>query len=332
MITWILRFDLKLRPLVLKNMNESHKKRNLKTSLLFTISLAYLVFGGSSLLLIGGMIVGIFENFIGCDIFVSSMLSLNYLPEQSLRDYLNLETAKKDKSRIVNFAFKGIQVHQYLTNMFGYKVSSVIQSGGDFPFARSNLFPVEQSYIDSTLIDFYIPMEGQSNMNFAETRGKQDFIKSLYSNEATDDYGGSLDKYHMYSQNLSATSVNNPYSVYGLDPTTQIKIVLPLGIKDVLSVKGGDTVSLKVSTSSNNKLNNIYRLLVRGLPKKMPGFFFASYKQVSFFLQGIISFEQAQLITQIASRYSESNYDKYTKYITDKTYSTYSYKYPKVTL
>ena len=111
LITWILRFDIKLRPLVLKNMNESHKKRNLKTSLLFTIALAYLVFGGSSLLLIGGMIVGIFKNFVGWDIFVSSMLSQNALPEADIRGYLNLETAKKDNSRIVNYSFRGIALH-----------------------------------------------------------------------------------------------------------------------------------------------------------------------------------------------------------------------------
>lgn len=313
-------------------MNESHKKRNLKTSLLFTIALAYLVFSGSSLLLIGGMIVGIFKNFIGCDIFVSSLLTTNYLPEQSLRDYLNTESARLDQSRFINFAFKGIRLDTYLTNVFGYKVTSMIESGGTYPNARSYLFPVEQSYIDSTLIDFYIPKEGQSNMNFVKTRGKEDFIKSLYSNDATDNYGGSLDKYQMYSKNLSASSINNPYSVYGLDPTEQIKVVLPLGIKDALSVKGGDTVSLSVSTKTLNKLDTNFRLLIRGLPLKMPGFFFASYKQVSFFLQGIISFDQAQLITKVASRYTDSNYAQYTKYTTDKTTSKYSYFYPKMTL
>ena len=168
--------------------------------------------------------------------------------------------------------------------MFGYRVNSQIQSGGDFPFARSSIIPVEKSYIDSTLIDFFIPQSNQAGMNYETTRGKPDYIKAVYSNDATDDFGGNLDKYQIYSKNLSAiSSVNNPYSVYGLDPTAQIKVVLPLGIKDVLSVKGGDTVALSVFTTNTNRLNNSYRLLIRGLASKMPGFFFASYKQVSFF-------------------------------------------------
>ena len=49
------RKDKKLRPLVYKNLN-SHNKRNSKTSMMFTIALAFLIFGGTSFGLIGNMI------------------------------------------------------------------------------------------------------------------------------------------------------------------------------------------------------------------------------------------------------------------------------------
>ena len=102
----IFRFDLKLKPLIMKNMNHSHKKRNAKTSMLFTISLAYLVFSGSSLLLIGNLIIGTAKTFLGADIFITSVFSEKDLPEHDLREFI-IDDMNKENSGISDYAFRG---------------------------------------------------------------------------------------------------------------------------------------------------------------------------------------------------------------------------------
>lgn len=52
---FICRRDLKLRSVILKNL-DSHKKRNIKTSIMFAVSLGFLIYAGSTFMLIGYMI------------------------------------------------------------------------------------------------------------------------------------------------------------------------------------------------------------------------------------------------------------------------------------
>ena len=108
--------------------------------------------------------------------------------------------------------------------------------------------------------------------------------------------------------------------------TQQIKAILPLRIKSVLSIDGGDTI--KLSILNKNKLSD-YRFLIRGLPKKVPGFIFMSYKQVSDFLQGIISFPQAFEIAYLQSLKSPRNRRQYLDYISKPAMVESSFNYHK---
>ena len=104
LICWVIRPDLKLRSLILKNMNQSHTKRNAKTAILFTIWLSFLIFGGSALILTGNLILGSIKNIIGSDIFVFSPTKNMYLPEQNLRKYLENELTKENTD-IISYSF-----------------------------------------------------------------------------------------------------------------------------------------------------------------------------------------------------------------------------------
>lgn len=326
LITWVLRFDIKLRPLILKNLSSSHKKRNMKTSMLFTIALAYLVFGGSSILLIGNLIIGFVKNFIGSDVLISSLFSVNDLPEVELRTFLDNDIASKNP-RSKAYAFRGIELSKYFEDIFEIKGETYISSGGNFPDNEVFLYPVEESYLDASLIEYYIPKYSQGGVNFAESQGKDDFVKSLYSDEGTKAYGEDMDIYDIASRNLSNSNSDN-VSFFVYSRTQQIKAILPEGIKSVLSVTGGDTIKLS-SDQFWTSGPDIYRFLIRGLPQKMPGFFFMSYKQVQFFLQGVISFPQAFELAYFQSFKSVYNRGKYLKYIDQEDIKNYTYLYPK---
>jgi hypothetical protein len=323
--TWMMRFDIKLRPLILKNTQHSHKKRNMKTSMMFTIALAYLVFGGSSLLLIGNMVLGFVKSFVGADIVATSILSDNNLPENDLQIFLQNEIDTKT-GKINAFSFRGNDLTDYFSDIFGAENDFYLSSGGDFPENNIRLYPVDKNYIDSCLIDFYIPKYGQPGFNFENTRGKDDFIKSLHTNEGTSVYGTDIDPFNVASRGLS-DQTSDDVSWYAYDPTQQIKMILPEGIQDVLSIAGGDSIKLNIENPSFIDSNMIFRVLVRGMPQKVPGFFFMSYKQVQFFLQGIISFEQAFELTYLYGHHTTNvnrlNYDKYIA-SDDATNSTFS--------
>ena len=104
LICWIVKPDRKLRSLILKNMNYSHIKRNSKTAILFTICLSFLIFGGSSLLLTGNLILGTIKNIAGCDILVFNPIKSYRLPETKLREYLNKEQMY-GSSNIISYSF-----------------------------------------------------------------------------------------------------------------------------------------------------------------------------------------------------------------------------------
>lgn len=298
----------------------------MKTAMLFTIALAYLVFGGSSLLLIGNLILGFIKNFVGSDVLISSFFSSNDLPETDLRGFLDGEIGRKT-DRIEMYAFRGKELSQYLKDALDDDVELTLNSGGDFPDNEVRLYPVEETFIDSSLIDYYIPKYGQSDVNFQRSQGKPDYVKSLYSDEGIEDYGDDLDPYDVESKNLTAVD-SSTLQNYTYSQTQQIKVILPEGIKTVLSINGGDTIRLSVDQKYFTGPTN-YRCLVRGLPQKMPGFFFMSYKQVQFFLQGVISFPQAAEMAYFASYKNPEKRDPFLEYSNSTALRDATYNYPK---
>ena len=59
-----------LKPLVLKNLDAStHRKRNLKTAIMFAICLAFLIFASVNFTLIAGMIEAKLEETLGSDLY-----------------------------------------------------------------------------------------------------------------------------------------------------------------------------------------------------------------------------------------------------------------------
>jgi len=65
---WIIRKDLRLKPLVVKNL-DSHKRRNTKTAIMFTISLSFLIFAGSAMGLLTRLLASQAETALGADLY-----------------------------------------------------------------------------------------------------------------------------------------------------------------------------------------------------------------------------------------------------------------------
>ena len=315
-------------------MNHSHNKRNTKTSLLLTISLAYLIFGGSSLLLIANLILKGVQNFVGTDILATAALSDNYLPEKNLRELLDSE---KNKSHpfVYDYTFRGVGMDTFFKDNFDTWLHKSIESRTTSIHNNINLSPVEINYLNASLTEFFIPNYVQKGINYPKINGKPDLIWSLYSDEGTSDkYENNQDIYQIVSKNISESFSKNQNNE--VNPTEQIKILIPLGMQSVLSDKGGDENKLIIGNNYHGHVTKtLWRDLIRGLPKKMPGFEFYSYKQVQFFLRGIISFDQMKIIFENIVKSTEDGKAKkhYQEHIHEfNGLSNDTYFYPKVRL
>lgn len=82
--------DFKLRKVVLQNL-DSHKGRNIKTSIMFAVSLGFLIYAGSTFMLIGYMIESQVEMTLGADIYgvtIDQQSMRSILDDGSINQYL----------------------------------------------------------------------------------------------------------------------------------------------------------------------------------------------------------------------------------------------------
>ena len=91
---------------------DAHQVRNNKTSLMFTLSVAFLFFAASSFELLDVIVLKAFDKIIGADIFIFSALGM--LDEQPIADYLTSQM-NADEKLVSNYAFTSISFAAALT-------------------------------------------------------------------------------------------------------------------------------------------------------------------------------------------------------------------------
>ena len=131
--------------------------------------------------------------------------------------------------------------------------SNTLKTGGGYPFVKPLIYPIEENYLSSTLVDYYIPKYLQSGINYPKVEGKDDVVWSLYSNEGTSDQSQNIDKFNITSRNLTRSVKALDIKI---DTTQQIKLITAEGMKTALSITGGDTI--KLDTSSYFKYFQFY--------------------------------------------------------------------------
>lgn len=66
------RRDKQLRDVISKNL-DGHRKRNSKTSIMFTLAISFLIFAASSFTLLAGLIEGEVVTLFGSDLYVDAI-------------------------------------------------------------------------------------------------------------------------------------------------------------------------------------------------------------------------------------------------------------------
>jgi hypothetical protein len=108
--------DLKMKPIIKKNL-ESHAGRNQKTSLMFTVTLAFLVFAGANFKQIQFFLETIARSWSGSDILVTKLAVTNFnllaLDEFKIKGFL-IENNVERGGIITDFSFHSQSIAEIL--------------------------------------------------------------------------------------------------------------------------------------------------------------------------------------------------------------------------
>ena len=88
--------DRKLKDVIIKNL-QSHKRRNIKTAIMFSICLSFLIFAGSTFNLIGHLIISQLETSVGADLYgvtIDTVTLKSMLDDRPISEFLQ---EQKDK-------------------------------------------------------------------------------------------------------------------------------------------------------------------------------------------------------------------------------------------
>ena len=175
--------DRSLLTLVRKSLS-GHRGRNRKTALMFTVSLAFIVFAGTSFRLQANSIQDAIKANLGTNIYISAPSWNSPLNETSIRSLLDSELAKGSASLIsfYDFATFSLTNHPKVDRVFLSNLAGT-------PNVRVNLIGVGKIHLLTTWEQFYIPSQVSSQFSYSPLpqTSKPNIIKSLY-----DDAGKAL--------------------------------------------------------------------------------------------------------------------------------------------
>jgi len=280
-----------LSDLVRKNLS-GHSRRNIKTAVMFTTSLAFIIFAGSSFSLQGYTIQSSFELAGGADIVIfgppiGKTRNLNEVP---MREFLKKQMAQENPI-VLGYTFTTPPLRTSLNYIRSTRISNL----AGFPFLNVAIYSVEENYLMDTYDKFYQPTEISNQFSYSTTRdGKKDVIKSLYVDAGKAQLPQEIDGIQIPPEIQSGKiSTNNISSTTEKAYIEYIDVVVSEALRLTASVDIKTPLKLLVSFTANDQGANIFYLCkLRAMVRQMPGFLFSSYRQTAFSTPLIVSMEQ----------------------------------------
>ena len=289
----------------------AHQERNTKTAIMFAICLSFLLFAGSTFILVGNLMIAVLHNQVGADLFAlsinpSSMVSFiddgptsAFLDTQRLLDGAVLDWTYVSPSLNHIFAkIKPQKVEEVIfSDMVGYKVGVV----GLYSLQENFLDVVNLKYfrLDEVSTGFLKKME-ENRIDVRYLRnGDVDILQTLYAELPPDDISASdRDPFDM--------SVHNWPRFEKSKFTETINVLAPESFRESHALDAQSTGKLCIG--SIDRCQASYRVKIQAMVTKMPGLFFTGYKTSQLlFAQMAISEPQYQaLLEEFFKLYSGS--------------------------
>ena len=250
-----------LETIVRKNFY-AHRERNTKTSIMFSLTLAFIIFAGTGFRLDAHIIVQYLQQTLGSDIIVKTLDDV-FLNETNIR--YNLEKFKHENPNIIkdySFVSHHFSLQPYIDPV---NFTSLAKD----PSISVQILSIDSSYLNSVYEDYYVPTEFDPRVNKVQVEDtkKPDAAKALYSAEGIANNLTLDNKDIISNAYLRSKDVLSAY----IQPQ-RVRFIIPKGlaIASSLSTKTSSFVSigeLQISTQ------------IRCIASKMPGFPFTGYNR-----------------------------------------------------
>lgn len=268
--------DRFLAPIILKNMS-AHDRRNSKTSLMFCICLAFLIFAGAGFNQQTNVIENTLKLQIGSDMTAEVAPDEGVgLDESKIRDYLE-NYMKQYPDNLASYSFISFPLHK-IPDI----VKPIFSPLSGYPSKYINIFGVERNFLYSTYSKFFLPTEFDDRLSFPTLPdGKKDAVASLFNPEILG--APEFDQKKIMTNGYKREILG----VISLNET--IGLILPEGARTGLALDTQTPCELKIRG---------YDVTIRGkvgtLAAKIPGFgfSFSSYQTIINSLTGLTSMEQ----------------------------------------
>jgi len=286
-----------------------HRRRNAKTAMMFTISLAFIVFAGAMFTLQANSITSNLRSAIGADLAIISENQDMPLNEDSMRDFL--DTLTTGSNPIVQaFTFVTYPLDQTITDTF---TDVQISNLAAFPWTGTMLVGVESQYLKTIYSQYYMISEDDPDMSYHQVNGKDDVIRSLYDDAGKASLPEEADGIQIPPVVISDPLGTKDAALQKLNIETYteyLDVVVSEAYRYGLSIDVNVPMRLQteIYLKETRTTKREYLCKVRAMLRKLPGFFFSSYRQTVGVSTTLITMENFERLFEegIEARYAAS--------------------------
>jgi len=286
--------EKRLHTVISKNM-AAHRGRNRKTAIMFTTSIAFVVFAGAMFSLQAVSIKSNVQQFSGGD-FVAQADSIDEpLDEAGLRNFL--ESATTNSSYIEDFTFITFPLASYevvdrsrISSLSGYRDRDV------------NIYGIDKNYLLSTFQEFYIPGEVAPGFDYRKVNNFDDAIYSLSEDRGQQRFEGEPSNVESNVPPIVLSGRPTSNTNRRLDVplkeayTDYVDVIVTEGLRLYMSIDTATALKLEVrmtyfdenlaGTSGEGDdvtSERAYLAKARALAAKVAGFSFSTYSNAALF-------------------------------------------------
>lgn len=258
-----------LKVVISKNL-QAHARRNIKTALMLSMSICFIIFSGSGMTTNAKGLVDRLISRQGGDI-VGIRSGIDGYDEQGLLElFASYNKTKPGRITAQSFSFSDI-VNIPFVSTCGLSPMSL------YPKIRSFITGVEDSVMESVHQEYYIPNQYQDGHDYPKlSNGKKNGVAAIFETNGT----ATREKY----------DPNNIISLNQFRPQREVNVrdinaVMPTGLQDVTGI---DVQTPSMLTIETDKGNIYARLNIVHTANMVPGFAYSSYSSTVTFIHDIL--------------------------------------------
>jgi len=198
--------DRNLHSVVSTNL-KGHKRRNVKTSLMYSVALSFLIMTGCSLAQQKELFSSITKLLLAADIVAMFPPGLNGgLEEPQLRNYL--QEIQSTKGLVEKFTFIS---KSFNDAVFIRGRTSLLGPLGGFPLLPVFTYGVEQNYLQTIDTEYYYPVEFDKSIDIrALPNGKKDAVDAIYSTKGINNTYHTFDDFNVLVSEEKYRNLHKP--------------------------------------------------------------------------------------------------------------------------